>query len=103
MAASPDGEARTAELAHLAQHVVEERTWKELERGAFVQLVKQLCRALGVRLTRRKLAQIVPGVGALVGGTLNATFTARVCDTAYHLYRERVLLTKYGPDVVSGN
>jgi hypothetical protein len=39
--------------------------------------------------------------GAFVGGGFNAYYTTRVCEAAYHLYRERLLLEKYGPDVLS--
>ena len=33
-------------------------------------------------------------------GGFNAYYTARVCDAAYHLYRERFLAKKYGPGVI---
>ena len=39
-------------------------------------------------------------MGAAVGGGFNAYYTARVCDAAYHLYRERFLAEKYGPEVI---
>ena len=43
--------------------------------------------ALGIPLTKAKLGQAVPIMGAAVGGGFNAYYTARVCDAAYHLYR----------------
>lgn len=39
-------------------------------------------------------------MGAAVGGGFNAYYTARVCDAAYYLYRERFLAEKYGPEVI---
>ena len=57
-------------------------------------------RAVGVRLTKAKLAQVVPAVGAVVGSGFHACYTARVCDAAYCLYRERFLAEKYGDDVI---
>ena len=53
-----------------------------------------------MRLTKAKLAQGVPIMGAVVGGGFNAYYTARVCDAAYHLYRERFLAEKYGAEVI---
>ena len=39
-------------------------------------------------------------MGSAVGGGFNAYYTARVCDAAYHLYRERFLAQKYGPEII---
>jgi hypothetical protein len=89
-----------AQLVRIAQDVAKKRTWKQLEQHAFVQLIQQLAKALGIRLTKAKLAQVVPAAGAAVGGGFNAYFTAKVCDAAYYLYRERFLAAKYGADVI---
>jgi hypothetical protein len=53
-----------------------------------------------MRLTKAKLAEVIPGAGAVIGGGFNAYFTAKVCDAAYFLYRERFLAEKYGADVI---
>jgi hypothetical protein len=50
---------------------------------------------LGVRLTKRKLAQAVPLAGVVIGAGLNARMLARVADEANYLYRERFLREKY--------
>lgn len=89
-----------AQLVRIAQDVAKKRTWKELEKHAFVQVIQQIAKALGVRLTKAKLAQVVPAAGAVVGGGFNAYFTSKVCDAAYYLYRERFLAEKYGADVI---
>jgi hypothetical protein len=103
LASSPTDASKAlamAQLVRVAQDVAMKRAWKQLEQHAFVQLVQQIAKALSIRLTKAKLAQIVPGVGAAVGGGFNAYFTAKVCDAAYYLYRERFLAAKYGPDVI---
>ena len=103
LASSPNDASKglaMAQLVRIAQDVAKKRTWKQLEQHAFVQLIQQLAKALGIRLTKAKLAQIVPGAGAAVGGGFNAYFTAKVCDAAYYLYRERFLAAKYGADVI---
>jgi hypothetical protein len=89
-----------AQLVRIAQDVAKKRTWKELEKHAFVQVIQQIAKALGLRLTKAKLAQIVPIGGAVIGGGFNAYFTSKVCDAAYYLYRERFLAEKYGANVI---
>jgi uncharacterized protein (DUF697 family) len=103
LASSPTDSSKAlalAQLVRIAQDVAKKRTWQQLEQHAFVQLIQQLAKALGVRLTKAKLAQVIPVAGAAVGGGFNAYFTYKVCDAAYYLYRERFLAQKYGPDVI---
>ena len=87
-----------SELVRIAGDVAAKKTWKSLEERAFVRIIQHIARALGIRLTKAKLAQFVPAVGAVVGMGFNAYFTARVCEASYNLYRERFLAAKYGPD-----
>lgn len=89
-----------AEFARIAQEVAKRHTWEELRQHQFVQLMEQLAKALGIRLTKAKLAQVVPAIGAAVGGGFNAYFTAKVCDAAYFSYRERFLEAQYGTDII---
>lgn len=89
-----------AQLVRIAEDVAKKRAWKQLEEHAFVQVLQQIAKALGIRLTKAKLAQIIPAAGAAVGGGFNAYFTAKVCDAAYYLYRERFLAAKYGAEVI---
>jgi hypothetical protein len=89
-----------AQLVRIAEDVAKKRAWKQLEEHAFVQVLQQIAKALGVRLTKAKLAQIIPVAGAAVGGGFNAYFTAKVCDAAYYLYRERFLAARYGAEVI---
>ncbi len=88
-----------AELTKLSVLIAQRKTWAELQRLVSVQVIKKIAQALGIRLTKAKLAQIVPLVGAGVGAGFNAWYVASVAETAYHLYRERFLIEKYGPDV----
>ena len=89
-----------AQLVRIARDVAKKRTWKQLEKHAFVRVVQQIAKALGIRLTKAKLAQIIPAAGAVVGGGFNYYFTSKICDAASFLYRERFLAEKYGPDVI---
>jgi hypothetical protein len=94
--AARDKYGTVAQLAKIARDVSTKRPWKELKKHAFVRAVRQIAKSLGLRLTRAKLAQIVPAAGAVFGGVFNAQFTSGVCDAAHMLYRERFLVEKYG-------
>ena len=88
------------QLARLAEDAARKKTWKTIEESAILVVIQRIAKALGIRLTKAKLAQAVPLLGAAVGGGFNAYYTARVCDAASHLYRERFLAEKYGPGVI---
>lgn len=103
LASSPTDAAKgvaMAQLVKIANDVAKKRAWTELEKHAFVKVIQQIAKALGIRLTKAKLAQTVPIAGAVVGGGFNAYYTSKVCDAAYYLYRERFLAEKYGPGVI---
>jgi len=88
-----------AELSRVAVMIAQRKTWEELQRLVTVQIVKKIAEALGIRLTKAKLAQVVPVAGAVVGGGFNAWYVGSVTEAAYLLYRERFLMEKYGPEV----
>ncbi len=92
--------AAMAQLVRIAEDTAKKKAWKALEQHALVQVVQVISKALGIRLTKEKLAQVLPVAGAVVGGGFNAYFTSNVCQAAYYLYRERFLAEKYGADVI---
>lgn len=85
-----------ATVVRLGKDVVANKTWDHLRKNALVPVAEQVAKAIGVRLTKAKLAQLVPVAGAAVGAGFNAYYTNKICDAAYHLYRERFLYEKYG-------
>lgn len=93
-------QAAMAQLAKIARDVAAKKTWKHLEQYAFVQMIKKICESVGIRITKAKLADIIPGVGAVIGGGFNAYFMSKVCDAAFFLYRERFLAQKYGESII---
>jgi hypothetical protein len=106
LASSPNDSSKAvamAQLVRIAQDVAKKNAWKDLEKYAFVQVIQRIAKALGIRLTKAKLAQVVPYTGAVVGGGFNAYFTAKVCDAAYQLYRERFLARKFGPGMIAAS
>ncbi|WP_230351141.1 EcsC family protein [Lelliottia sp. WAP21] len=92
-----------AQLVKISQQVAKKVVWEELEKQVFVKIIKQIASSLGIRITKAKLAQIIPVAGAAVGGGYNAWFTSNVCEAAYNLYRERFLAMKYDPSIISQN
>ena len=102
-ASSPDDESRSAalkQLVRIAQNVAQRRAWKEIKTRAVAQATQRIAQALAARLTRAKLANLVPLAGVAISGGFNAYYTDRVCDAAFHLYREEFLARKYGADVI---
>lgn len=103
LASSPNDSAKVvamAQLVRIARDVAKKKAWKDLEKYTFVRIIKTISTSLGMRLTKAKLAQIIPVTGSVVGAGFNAYYTNKVCDTAFYLYRERFLAEKYGHDVI---
>ena len=99
LASSPSDASKTiamAQLVRIAQDVGKKKTWKDLESYTFVKIIQNIAKVIGVRLTKAKLAQVVPVTGAIVGGGFNSYYTSKVCEAAFYLYRERFLDEKYG-------
>lgn len=55
------------------------------------RVLRQTATKVATNLVKTKAAQIVPAVGAVVAGGVNASYTASVCEAAYQCYRQRFL------------
>lgn len=62
-----------------------------LATGAAIIVLRNLARQLGVNLTRRKMLQVIPFVGAAVGAAVNGSFIDDIAWTARRAYQERWL------------
>ncbi len=93
---APAKGAALVPVMRTAHALARRQTSQVVEQVALGRALRNALRALGLRLTRAKLAQAVPLTGAVIGGTFNAYYLSKVCDTAYFLYRERFLAQKYG-------
>lgn len=103
LASSPSDASKSvamAQLVKLAVQVAQKKTWAELNKNIFVKIIQQIAKALAIRLTKAKLAQVIPVVGGAIGGGYNVYYTSKVCNAAYYLYRERFLAEKYGAEVI---
>ena len=81
--------------------VARHHTQNTMEQLAVSSSIRGVARALGTRLVRFKTAQVIPVAGVVAGGGSNALYTARVCETARNLYRERRLQDRYPAHVLS--
>ena len=96
-------QAALVPVIRVSHAIARQQTLQTIEQVTLTQAIRNAARALGIQLTRRKLAQVVPVAGAVVGSGFNAYYTSKVCDAAYFLYRERLLFSKYGVGLVNGN
>lgn len=81
--------------------MVAKTTWKRLmekaatsKQGlpALIVAIKALAKQLGINLTKRKVAQAIPVIGAAVGGAINVAFVNDVAWAARRMYQERWLM-----------
>jgi len=86
----------------VATRVAKTQSKNAMEQAGMSRAIENLVRKLGLHLSEAKLAQAVPVTGAVIGSAFNTYYTDRVCRAAYHLYRERFLFEKYGPEVLAG-
>lgn len=96
-------QAALVPVLRVSHAIARQQTLQTIEQFTVGQAIRNVARALGVQLTRRKLAQVVPVVGAAVGSGFNAYYTSKSCDAAFFLYRERLLMAKYGVGFIGGN
>lgn len=89
-----------APAVRTATRVARNQSAQALEQMGLMNAIERAARALGMKLTGAKLAQVIPVTGALIAGGFNAYYTSKVCRVARFLYRERFLMQKYGSDVV---
>ena len=87
-----------AALSRLTQQMMRQATWKQLNEQVIVRAIARVYQILGIRLTQRRLAQVVPFVGVALNGGLSANMTKQVYQRAEDVYRLRFLSDKYGID-----
>lgn len=83
------------ELNRLVKMIVRNATWAELNQNVLTRVVRRLFLSLTERLTKRKLAIVLPFIGVALGGGMNTLTMSRIADASDLLYRERFLREKY--------
>lgn len=90
--------AAMAALSRLTQQMMRQATWSQLSSNQLVRVVELVFKALGTRLTHKKLAQVIPVVGVAINGGMNAKMANDTVNRAHVAYRLRFLTEKYGLD-----
>jgi len=83
-------------LSRLSQQMMRHATWKELEKDVLVKVIQRVFRSIGIRLTQKRLAQVVPVVGGVISAGLSYDMLHRALRDATRVYRVRYLADKYG-------
>lgn len=87
--------AGLASISRLTQDMMRRASWTQLNEHILVDVISRAFTALGLRLTQKKLAQVVPFVGIAISSGLNLVLLNRVHDAAMQAYRLRFLTEKY--------
>lgn len=72
-------------------------SWKKLARdksivAVAITMIRNLAKQLGINISKRKAAQIIPILGATVGGAMNAAMLNDVAWAARRMFQQRWLL-----------
>ncbi|NNE34048.1 MAG: EcsC family protein [Rhodothermales bacterium] len=87
-------------IVRASSSIAKQQVLESAGQAAMSSAIKRAVERLGITLTRKKVAQLMPIAGAVVGGSFNLYYTSKVCSTAYQFYRERFLVERHGPDVM---
>ncbi|MEN3535571.1 EcsC family protein [Microbispora sp. ZYX-F-249] len=88
--------AALASLSRLTQTMMRRATWNQLGKEPLVQVIQQIFKLLGLRLTKARLANVVPIAGGILAAGLSFTMLYSAVDDATRLYRARYLADKHG-------
>lgn len=82
---------------------VERAAEREFAKEAAVFSLQNLANKLGINLGKRKAAGVVPVLGALIGGSVNAWYLYDIGQVSRYVFQERWLAKKYSPEALTGN
>lgn len=93
VATSNSVEERQAALDNTFNIVRDPKTlaFNKINEEVVSRVLRQTATKVATNLVKTKAAQVIPAVGALAAGGVNASYTASVCTAAYQCYRQRFL------------
>ncbi|WP_317200503.1 EcsC family protein [uncultured Psychrobacter sp.] len=89
-ASADERKAALEDTASLTQDP-ETKAFNKINEELMSRILRQTATKVATNMVKTKAAQIIPAVGAVVAGGVNANYTASVCEAAYQCYRERFL------------
>jgi hypothetical protein len=106
-ASATTAESKSAAMADVhiaAKAFAKDRNYKKvadkIKTGMIAKILKEKVRSLpkdiSKHIVKRKLAQAIPLIGAGIGAGFNYWFLRSICESAYMLFRELHLKSKYG-------
>lgn len=84
------------ELEKLAGLIVRNAAWRQLDQNVVTKIVRRIFELLGMRLTKQKLATVIPLAGVAIGAGINLRTMSLTADAAGMVYRQQFLCDKYG-------
>jgi len=87
---------RLPDMSTVTVQIVKSMPVSQMKKNLLLEVVQRVGRTMGVRLSKSKMLQIVPLVGAFVGAGVNHQFTSRNASTGFMAYRARYLARRYG-------
>jgi hypothetical protein len=84
------------QLSRITQQLVRSAPWAKLSQHVTVKVIQEIYARLGIRLTQRKLGQVIPVAGIALGAGMNASLLHAIGRDAQVAYRSRHLAEKYG-------
>ncbi len=86
----------TSQARWLSHGLARGRSWSQLDEQLLGRLAQRAFRTVGERLTRQRLARLVPGVAGLVGAGQGYRHGRMIVDAAFHEGRARLLRDRWG-------
>lgn len=87
-----------AQLTRLSADLARRKSWEKLNSQVAARGLTKLMETVSIRVTKQKLAQIVPLAGVAIGAGFNYAYMGDVCVTAQRMYQDRWLKRQYPPD-----
>ncbi|MCB1178573.1 MAG: EcsC family protein [Leptospiraceae bacterium] len=90
----------TVALFNSSLKIIQSTTWKVMEKmpieslGGTIYAIRSLLRNIGSNITRRKASQLIPGLGAIAGATINGAWGSD-CFKAVKEYSRFMVVKSY--------
>ncbi len=81
--------------------VNESLAMKEIGERSLLAYIRRFAESIGIQMTKRKALQMVPILGAFIGGSFNYAFVKDIGEAAYMSYRRRRIEEDEGVDAAS--
>ena len=88
---SSDERQAAVEEAFALVKAPETLAFNQVNEEPMSRVLRQTATKVASNLVKTKAAQMIPAVGAVVAGGVNASYTSSVCEAAYQGYRQRFL------------